>query len=133
LQRPVLFHNSAVRLALSAEARKKIDAAVNEHPLVVFMKGTPDMPMCGFSRAVIQILEVQGVDKSKLKTYNILDDQELREGIKEYSAWPTIPQVYVKGEFTGGCDIMLDMHKSGELEKLLQDSQVIAAETQSAA
>lgn len=130
LAHPSLFHSSASRWALSADARKKIDAAVTSHPLVVFMKGTPELPMCGFSRAVIQILEVQGVDKNKLKTFNCLDDQELREGIKEYSSWPTIPQVYVKGEFTGGCDIMLSMHQSGELEKLLQDSGLVASTQQ---
>lgn len=71
------------------------------------MKGTPDAPQCGFSRAVCQILDVQGVPREKLVTYNCLADQELREGIKEYSEWPTIPQVYVKGEFVGGCDIVL--------------------------
>lgn len=101
------FHSSALRLALSTDARKKIDAAVSANPLVIFMKGTPDLPMCGFSRAVCQIMEVQGVKPDSLKTYNCLDDPELREGIKEYSSWPTIPQVYVNGEFVGGCDIML--------------------------
>ncbi|KAN0064840.1 monothiol glutaredoxin grx5 [Thecaphora frezii] len=109
---------STARL-LSTEARKLIDDAVKSNPLVVFMKGTPDAPMCGFSRAVIQILEVQGVKPEALKAFNCLEDQELRQGIKEYSEWPTIPQVYVRGEFVGGCDIMLNMHQSGELEELL--------------
>ncbi|TKY89282.1 hypothetical protein EX895_001813 [Sporisorium graminicola] len=104
---------------LSTEARAKIDGAVKENPLVVFMKGTPDMPMCGFSRAVIQVMQVQGVKPELLKTFNCLEDQELREGIKEYSDWPTIPQVYVDGEFVGGCDIVINMHQSGELEELL--------------
>ncbi|EPQ30432.1 uncharacterized protein PFL1_01958 [Pseudozyma flocculosa PF-1] len=104
---------------LSTEARKLIDDAVKSNPLVVFMKGTPDAPMCGFSRAVVQILEVQGVKPETLRAFNCLEDQELREGIKEYSEWPTIPQVYVGGEFVGGCDIMLNMHQSGELEELL--------------
>ncbi|KAI9637966.1 thioredoxin-like protein [Dioszegia hungarica] len=104
---------------LSTEARKTIDDAVKANPLVVFMKGTPDQPQCGFSRAVCQILDVQGVPRESLKSYNCLEDQELREGIKEYSEWPTIPQVYIKGEFVGGCDIVLSMHQSGELEKLL--------------
>lgn len=72
------------------------------------MKGTPDQPMCGFSRAVIQVMQVQGVKTDKLKTFNCLEDQELREGIKEYSDWPTIPQVYVDGEFVGGCDIVIN-------------------------
>ncbi|KAJ1026775.1 hypothetical protein NDA16_002072 [Ustilago loliicola] len=113
---PVL--NSWSRL-LSTEARSKIDSAVKSNPLVVFMKGTPDMPMCGFSRAVIQVMQVQGVKPELLKTFNCLEDQELREGIKEYSDWPTIPQVYVGGEFVGGCDILINMHQSGELEELL--------------
>ncbi|KAH0445925.1 hypothetical protein IEQ34_025244 [Dendrobium chrysotoxum] len=102
LQRPAQFHSSTIRLALSNDARKKIQTAIESNPLVVFMKGTPEMPMCGFSRTVIQILDVQGVDRKNVKTYNCLDDQELREGIKEFSSWPTIPQVYVQGEFTGG-------------------------------
>ncbi len=93
---------------LSTEARAKIDGAVKANPLVVFMKGTPDMPMCGFSRAVIQVMQVQGVKPELLKTFNCLEDQELREGIKEYSDWPTIPQVYVDGEFVGGCDILIN-------------------------
>ncbi|PWN26033.1 monothiol glutaredoxin [Jaminaea rosea] len=119
------FHSSALRLALSTDARKKIDAAVSANPLVIFMKGTPDLPMCGFSRAVCQIMEVQGVKPDSLKTYNCLDDPELREGIKEYSSWPTIPQVYVNGEFVGGCDIMLSMHQSGELEQVLEKAGVL--------
>lgn len=72
------------------------------------MKGTPELPMCGFSRAVIQVMQVQGVKPELLKTFNCLEDQELREGIKEYSDWPTIPQVYVGGEFVGGCDIVIN-------------------------
>ncbi|KAL1411032.1 monothiol glutaredoxin grx5 [Vanrija albida] len=109
----------AQRRSLSDEARKLIDNAVTENPLVVFMKGSPEQPQCGFSRAVVQILEVQGVPREKIVSFNCLADQEFREGIKEYSEWPTIPQVYVKGEFVGGCDIMISMHQSGELEKLL--------------
>lgn len=89
------------------------------------MKGTPDMPMCGFSRAVIQVMQVQGVKPELLKTFNCLEDQELREGIKEYSDWPTIPQVYVDGEFVGGCDIVINMHQSGELEDLLEKNGLL--------
>lgn len=89
------------------------------------MKGTPDFPQCGFSRAVVQVLQVQGADFSKLKTYNILEDEELRNGIKEYSNWPTIPQLYVKGEFVGGCDIVIGMHQSGELEQLLEKEKLL--------
>ncbi|WVQ78518.1 Grx4 family monothiol glutaredoxin [Cryptococcus sp. DSM 104549] len=109
----------AQRRFLSAEARKLIDNAVQTNPLVVFMKGTPEAPACGFSRAVCQILDVQGVPRESLTTFNCLEDSELREGIKEYSEWPTIPQVYIKGEFVGGCDILVAMHQSGELENLL--------------
>lgn len=86
------------------------------------MKGTPDAPQCGFSRAVCQILDVQGVPREKLVTYNCLADQELREGIKEYSEWPTIPQVYVKGEFVGGCDIVLSSTFSSFLSSSLSFS-----------
>ncbi|OCF44193.1 Grx4 family monothiol glutaredoxin [Kwoniella heveanensis CBS 569] len=93
--------------------------AVHKNPLVVFMKGSPEAPQCGFSRAVCQILDVQGVPREKIVSYNCLEDQELRSAIKEYSEWPTIPQVYIKGEFVGGCDIILGMHQSGELENLL--------------
>lgn len=98
---------SMVRL-LSTDTRKKIEKAVQEDPLVVFMKGSPEMPQCGFSRAVLQILQVQGVNPDLVATYNCLEDQELRDGIKEFSDWPTIPQVYINGEFVGGCDIMLN-------------------------
>ncbi|OCF55905.1 Grx4 family monothiol glutaredoxin [Kwoniella mangroviensis CBS 10435] len=107
------------RRLISDEARKLIDNAVQSNPLVVFMKGTPEAPQCGFSRAVCQILDVQGVPREKIVSYNCLEDQELRSAIKEYSEWPTIPQVYIKGEFVGGCDIVLGMHQSGELENLL--------------
>ncbi|WVR05334.1 Grx4 family monothiol glutaredoxin [Kwoniella sp. DSM 27419] len=116
-------HRSSALLAqrrfISDEARKLIDNAVQTNPLVVFMKGTPEAPQCGFSRAVCQILDVQGVPREKIVSYNCLEDQELRSAIKEYSEWPTIPQVYIKGEFVGGCDIVLGMHQSGELENLL--------------
>ncbi|GAA6063610.1 hypothetical protein JCM10212_006227 [Sporobolomyces blumeae] len=128
-----LAHPTALRLLnqrrhLSDEARKKIDHVVQSNPLVLFMKGTPDMPQCGFSRAVCQILEVQGVPSDKVVSFNCLEDQELREGIKEYSSWPTIPQVYLQGEFVGGCDIMLQMHQSGELEKMLVEAKLVETE-----
>ncbi|SCV74986.1 BQ2448_8015 [Microbotryum intermedium] len=110
---------------LSTEARQKIDNVVKENPVVLFMKGSPDMPQCGFSRAVVQILEVQGVDLAKIKAFNCLENQELREAIKVYSDWPTIPQLYIKGEFVGGCDIVLGMHQSGELEKLLAEHNLV--------
>ncbi|KAH8116317.1 thioredoxin-like protein [Phellopilus nigrolimitatus] len=112
---------------LSQDARSKIQDAVKEYPLVLFMKGTPDAPQCGFSRAVVQLLDINGVPPEKIKTYDVLEDQELRNGIKEFSEWPTIPQVYVNGEFVGGCDIVLGMHQSGDLEKLLQQHDIIQA------
>lgn len=124
---------SLMRL-LSTETRQKIEKAVHEDPLVVFMKGSPEMPQCGFSRAVLQILQVQGVKPDLVATYNCLEDQELRDGIKEFSDWPTIPQVYINGEFVGGCDIMLNstrshtlttVHQSGELEAMLQKAGLL--------
>ncbi|RGB29815.1 thioredoxin-like protein [Rhizophagus diaphanus] len=104
---------------LSDSLKKSLDETVQKNDVVLFMKGTPNRPECGFSRAVIQILTAQGLDFSKIKTYNVLADNELREGVKEYSQWPTVPQVYIKGEFIGGCDIVLNMHHNGELEDLL--------------
>jgi len=87
-------------------------------PVVVFMKGTPDAPRCGFSNAVCQILRFHGVND--FGSFNVLADDEIREGIKQHTSWPTIPQVFFNGEFLGGCDIMLDMHKNGELIDELQ-------------
>lgn len=86
--------------------------------VVVFMKGTPAQPMCGFSNAVVQILRMHGVDN--YASYNVLDDQDVRQGIKTFSNWPTIPQVFFNGEFVGGCDILLQMHQSGDLVEELQ-------------
>ncbi|GJJ11197.1 hypothetical protein Clacol_005429 [Clathrus columnatus] len=119
------FPTYASRRFLSQEAREQISKAVKADPVVVFMKGTPDSPQCGFSRAVVQILDLQGVPVEKLKTYNVLEDSELRNGIKEFSDWPTIPQVYVDGDFVGGCDIIMGMHQSGELEKLLEQHNIL--------
>ena len=92
------------------------------------MKGTPETPQCGFSRASIQILGLQGVDPAKFAAFNVLEDPELREGIKEYSDWPTIPQLYVDKEFIGGCDILVSMHQNGELAQLLEEKKVLAKE-----
>ncbi|WAR62080.1 hypothetical protein PtB15_14B174 [Puccinia triticina] len=110
--------------ALSDQARSSIQTAVKAHPLVLFMKGTPKMPQCGFSRAVVQLLELHDVPSEKMKTYNCLEDNELRQSIKEFSEWPTIPQVYIDGEFMGGCDMMMEMHRSGELGRLLESKGV---------
>jgi len=120
---PVAF-GTGVRW-LSQEIRETLDKAVKASPVVLFMKGNPDQPMCGFSRSVVQILEMQGVPREKMHSYNVLDDPELRTSIKEYSDWPTIPQLYVNGEFVGGCDILLGMHQSGELEELLEKHNVL--------
>jgi monothiol glutaredoxin len=97
---------------------ERIKQDVSSNPVVLFMKGTPVFPQCGFSAAVVQILTHMGV---KFKGIDVLTDPEIRQGIKEYSSWPTIPQLYVKGEFIGGCDIIREMFESGELKSLLAD------------
>ena len=94
---------------------QEIQAIVDEHSLVLFMKGTPVFPMCGFSAAIVQVLSDIGV---KFSSVNVLDSDEMREGIKQFSNWPTIPQLYVKEEFIGGCDIVKEMHETGELMEL---------------
>ena len=91
---------------------------VKSNDVVLFMKGTPQFPMCGFSGQVVQILDYLGVP---YKGLNVLENDELRQGIKEFSSWPTIPQLYVKGEFVGGCDIVREMFQAGELQGLLKD------------
>ncbi|KAH0612732.1 uncharacterized protein H6S33_009112 [Morchella sextelata] len=111
---------------LSDETRKTIDGVLQTAPVVLFMKGTPEMPQCGFSRASVQILGLQGVDPTKFAAVNVLENDEVRQGIKEYSNWPTIPQLYVNKEFIGGCDILVSMHQSGELAELLEKEQVLA-------
>jgi monothiol glutaredoxin len=95
----------------------RIKQQIEGENVVVYMKGTPVFPMCGFSAAVVQVLSQVGV---KFQSYNVLDDPDLRQGIKEFSSWPTIPQLYVKGEFVGGCDIVREMHQAGELVPFLQ-------------
>jgi monothiol glutaredoxin len=98
--------------------RKKIDDTVKGHKVVLYMKGTKTFPQCGFSATVVQILNQV---TPSFETVNVLTDPAIREGIKEYSQWPTIPQLYIKGEFVGGCDIVKELHASGELKKLLSD------------
>ncbi|KAJ2917094.1 hypothetical protein MD484_g3306, partial [Candolleomyces efflorescens] len=110
---------------LSQETKTKIQKAIEAKPVVLFMKGTPESPSCGFSRAVVQVLDLHGVPLEKMDTYNVLADADLRTAIKEYSEWPTIPQIYINGEFVGGCDILLGMHQSGELETLLENNNII--------
>ncbi|MBL8659605.1 MAG: Grx4 family monothiol glutaredoxin [Rhodospirillales bacterium] len=99
----------------------RIQKEVDENPVVLFMKGTPMFPQCGFSAAVVQVLSEAGV---KFKGIDVLTDPSLREGIKQYSNWPTIPQLYIKGEFVGGCDIVREMYASGELEQVLDEKDV---------
>lgn len=101
-----------------------IDNEVKSNDVVLFMKGTPEMPMCGFSGRATQILNHIGVP---FKGINVLESDELRAGIKQYANWPTIPQLYVKGEFIGGSDIMMEMFQSGELKELLSEKGVAAA------
>jgi len=101
------------------ETQQAIDDLVKQNDIVLFMKGTASFPMCGFSGRAVQILKACGVDTKGLKTVNVLDDAAIRQGIKEYSNWPTIPQLYVRGEFIGGSDIMMEMYESGELQQVL--------------
>jgi monothiol glutaredoxin len=106
---------------MSNATHDKIQAAVDSNDVMLFMKGTPMFPQCGFSAAVVQVLSHLGVP---FNSANVLEDAELRQGIKEFSAWPTIPQLYVKGEFVGGCDIVREMYESGELEDLLKEKGI---------
>lgn len=96
-----------------------IKETVSQNPVVLFMKGTAQFPQCGFSGRAIQLLKAAGVEN--IVTVNVLDDADVRQGIKEFSSWPTIPQLYIKGEFIGGSDIMNEMFESGELQTLLKD------------
>jgi monothiol glutaredoxin len=100
------------------EIQSWIDNVVKSNDVALFMKGTPEQPMCGFSARVVQMLNYLGVP---YQAVNVLESDQLREGIKAYSEWPTIPQLYVKGEFVGGCDIVTEMFQSGELKQTLQD------------
>ena len=102
-----------------SDVQQRIDQLVKNHDIVLFMKGTASFPMCGFSGRAVQILKACGVDPKDVVTVNVLEDPEIRQGIKEYSNWPTIPQLYVRGEFIGGSDIMMEMYESGELQRLL--------------
>ena len=101
------------------DAKEFIHKTVTEHPVVLFMKGTAQFPQCGFSGRAVQLLKACGV--KNVVTINVLDDEDIRQAIKDYSNWPTIPQLYVKGEFIGGADIMGEMYESGELKKTLDE------------
>ena len=103
------------------KTKTTIQSHINDNEVCLFMKGTPDAPQCGFSMAVSNILKILEI---KYKSINVLEDQSIRDGIKTYSDWPTIPQLYVKKEFVGGCDIIKEMFENGELKKLLEDKQI---------
>lgn len=100
------------------DAKEFIDKTVKENPVVLFMKGTAQFPQCGFSGRAVQILKQCGV--KNMVTVNVLEDAEVRQGVKDYANWPTIPQLYIKGQFVGGSDIMMEMFQSGELQDLLK-------------
>ncbi len=104
-----------------ANVNERIQGDIDRNEVMLYMKGTPMFPQCGFSARVVQILSHMGVP---FESANVLEDMELREGIKEFSNWPTIPQLYVKGEFVGGCDIVTEMFQSGELESFLAEKGV---------
>ena len=101
-----------------SDVQQRIDDLVKSNRVVLFMKGTAQFPMCGFSGRAMQILKSCGV--SDLKTFNVLEDEDVRQGIKDYANWPTIPQLYVNGEFVGGSDIMMEMYENGELQEVLK-------------
>ena len=100
-----------------SDVQQRINDLVKSNRVVLFMKGTAQFPMCGFSGRAVQILKACGVDD--LTTVNVLEDEEVRQGIKQYASWPTIPQLYVNGEFVGGSDIMMEMYQAGELQQML--------------
>jgi len=103
---------------MTEELKKWIDEAIAKDRVVIFMKGTPYFPMCGFSRAAVEILRAAGA--TEIAAYNVLENPELREGIKVYSNWPTLPQVYIDGKFIGGSDILRELHERGELARLIR-------------
>jgi monothiol glutaredoxin len=104
------------------DTQERIKQQVTQNPVVLYMKGTPHFPQCGFSATAVQILNACGVDE--FFAVNVLEEPDIRQGIKQFSSWPTIPQLYVNGEFVGGSDIMREMYESGELHKLLEGQRV---------
>ena len=107
---------------MDQQIKELIDNEINNNEVCLFMKGTPDAPQCGFSMAVSNILKILEV---KFKGINVLENEQLRLGIKEYSEWPTIPQLYIKKEFIGGCDIVKEIYENGELNKVLEDKKIV--------
>ena len=106
---------------MDESTKKNIETEINDNDVVLFMKGTPVFPQCGFSAATVGVLNHLGV---KFNSVNVLDDQSIREGINEFTNWPTIPQLYVKGEFVGGCDIIREMYEAGELSELFSSKGI---------
>ena len=106
-----------------SDVNERIQKEIDETPVVLFMKGTPVFPQCGFSAMTVQVLQHLGVP---FKGVNVLEDMEIREGVKSFSNWPTIPQLYVKGEFVGGCDIVREMYESGELQDMVKEKGLAA-------
>ncbi|CAG0902125.1 unnamed protein product [Darwinula stevensoni] len=124
LRLPCLIPNSVSFCATSSHevgSNKFFEEALSKNKVVVFMKGVPDAPKCGFSNAVVQILRMHGVNYD---SYDVLADERIRQGVKEYSSWPTIPQVFIGGEFVGGCDIILQMHQNGDLIEELKKAGI---------
>lgn len=109
---------------MSETINKFIDDAVKNNDVVLFMKGNKKFPMCGFSGAVVAVLNNLQID---FQDYNVLESEELRQGIKDYTNWPTIPQLYVKGEFVGGCDIIREMYETGELQDMLREKELLVS------
>ena len=109
---------------MSSDIHNRIKETVENNDIVLFMKGTPTFPQCGFSSTVVQIFDYLGTE---YESVNVLDDPEIRQGIKDYNNWPTIPQIFVKGEFIGGCDIAREMFETGELKKLLAEKGIATA------
>ena len=108
---------------MDQQTKDLINKEIENNDVCLFMKGTPDAPQCGFSMAVSNILKILEVN---FKGVNVLDNQQIREGIKEYSEWPTIPQLYIKKEFLGGCDIVKEMYENGELKKILEEKNIVS-------
>ena len=106
---------------MEQNTKEKIENIIKDNEILLFMKGTPAMPQCGFSAAVVGVLSHMGI---KFNSVNVLEDAEIREGIKEFSDWPTIPQLYVKNEFVGGCDIIREMHENGELKEYFDQAGI---------
>jgi len=108
---------------MEASTKEKIEALLKSKPVVIFMKGTPQFPQCGFSGRTVEVLRAAGVKDADLGYFDVFSDEQVREGVKQYSQWPTLPQVFIKGEFVGGCDIVTELYNEGKLNTMIQDSQ----------